>query len=423
MKNNLGLTRWFVNLFVLTLSIFTLLGFNYAYLYADSMSASDQQALFEYPNWVANNSVNQCGSVSGTGGTVTSTSPGIPSLTGSTPAEQAFNYYVSQGLSAMAAAGLVGNFMQESAGNTENLDPTATNSNGAHGIGQWMGGRLANLVSFASSKSTPEDNLATQLAFSWQELTGSYSSSVLSPLKNASSASQAADIVNTNYEASGVPSTQREANAIIIFNKYGAGSGGVAGSVGGVTGCAAATSTTTSSNISAYENPLRAIMANHTIFARRIDQGVDYGGQGPIYALGDGTVDQAYPYNSNSGWPGINGASSAGGYVSYTLTDGPAAGKIVYFAENCQPTVTVNQQVTPNTVICQMQGETASWIETGWAASASGTATMAGNCWDTVSSAFGVNFSQLLQKLGAPPGITQEPNPPCQLPTGWPTWQ
>jgi hypothetical protein len=68
-----------------------------------------------------------------------STASGDSSLTGKTNAEKAFNYFIGKGLSAQAAAGIVGNMMTESAGNTENLDTHAHNDlYGTHdGIVQW----------------------------------------------------------------------------------------------------------------------------------------------------------------------------------------------------------------------------------------------------------------------------------------------
>jgi hypothetical protein len=72
-----------------------------------------------------------------------------------------------------------------------------------------------------------------------------------------------------------------------------------------------------------YCNPFRALTS---IVPERIDQGVDYAGAGPIYAMGPGTVD-VYRNRDDSGWPG-------GTFVSYKVTAGPASGKLIYLAEN-----------------------------------------------------------------------------------------
>jgi murein DD-endopeptidase MepM/ murein hydrolase activator NlpD len=159
-----------------------------------------------------------------------------------------------------------------------------------------------------------------------------------------------------------------------------------------------------------YVNPLRAIDA---LSPERIDQGVDYSGYGPIYAIGDGVVLNTV----NSGWPG-------GTFISYRLTDGPASGLVVYAAEDIEPTVSVGQTVTANTVLGQMY-EGPDGIETGWADSSGQGYTMAhdyGQFDGSNSTAFGYNFSQLLQALGAPPGILQNDPPTGSLPPGWPQW-
>ncbi len=158
-----------------------------------------------------------------------------------------------------------------------------------------------------------------------------------------------------------------------------------------------------------YANPLRAMGG---LSAERIDQGVDFGGFGPIYALGDGIVLSTV----NGGWPG-------GAFISYRLTSGPASGLIVYAAEDIEPTVSVGQTVTPNTVIGQVY-EGSTGIETGWADAPDGLtmAAVAGQYGGGNSTAFGYNFSQLLQSLGAPGGVLQNSPPTGSLPAGWPSW-
>jgi len=159
-----------------------------------------------------------------------------------------------------------------------------------------------------------------------------------------------------------------------------------------------------------YVNPLRAISG---LNPERIDQGVDYSGYGPIYAIGDGVVLNTV----NAGWPG-------GTFITYRLTDGPASGLVVYAAEDIYPMVQVGQTVTPNTVLGEMY-EGPDGIETGWADSSGQGYTMAhdyGQFNGSNSTAFGYNFSQLLQYLGAPGGILQNNPPTGTLPPGWPTW-
>jgi murein DD-endopeptidase MepM/ murein hydrolase activator NlpD len=158
-----------------------------------------------------------------------------------------------------------------------------------------------------------------------------------------------------------------------------------------------------------YANPLRAITA---LTPERIDQGVDYAGFGPLYAIGNGVVLNTV----GSGWPG-------GTFIAYQLTDGPAHGLVVFAAEDIQPSVDVGQTVTANTVIGQMYaGPTG--IEMGWADGTALPDTMArryGQYDGYRSSAFGYNFSQMLQSVGAPGGVL-EGSPNGQLPPSWPRW-
>jgi hypothetical protein len=87
--------------------------------------------------------------------------------------KQAFDFFVSQGHSPAAAAGIVGNLVQESG-----LNPGAINrgdgADGSHsiGIGQWNAGRAKALQQFAAERGTSVGDLNTQLAFVQHELSG-----------------------------------------------------------------------------------------------------------------------------------------------------------------------------------------------------------------------------------------------------------
>lgn len=86
--------------------------------------------------------------------------------------------------------------------------------------------------------------------------------------------------------------------------------------------------------------------------------------------------------------------------------------------------VQVGQTVTPNTVLGTVY-EGPDGIETGWAGPSGLGYTMAhdyGQFYGSNSTAFGYNFSQLLQSLGAPGGILQNNPPTGNLPPGWPAW-
>jgi hypothetical protein len=163
-----------------------------------------------------------------------------------------------------------------------------------------------------------------------------------------------------------------------------------------------------------YQNPLRSVTK---LEPERVDQGVDYAGAGPIYAIGDGIVRNT----TNPGWPG-------GAFISYQLTDGPAAGKVVYVAENVIPSVTVGQTVNASTQL-GMLVDAYPYLETGWAdpPGLGDTLAMANDQWSTtaesasLATAYGANFSQMLAALGAPPGLMSLPLQGT-LPAGWPAW-
>jgi len=159
-----------------------------------------------------------------------------------------------------------------------------------------------------------------------------------------------------------------------------------------------------------YANPVRGIQ---DLNPERVDQGVDYSGYGPIYAVGDGTVMAT----TNSGWPG-------GTFICYKLNDGPAAGLVMYAAEDIEPTVSVGQTVNAGTVLGNMY-EGPNGIEIGWADASCDGVTMAhdyGQFSGANSTAFGANYSQMLAWLGAPPGVMQNEPPTGTLPPNWPQW-
>lgn len=163
-----------------------------------------------------------------------------------------------------------------------------------------------------------------------------------------------------------------------------------------------------------YLNPLRAISG---LVPERIDMGADFGGAGPIYAIGDAVITNAT--GVSPGWPG-------GGWITYQLTDGPAAGLQVYVAEDVTPTVAVGQHVSSATVIAQMYDGGAG-IETGWAmpdgASAESQLPEAGGIsgGGPFPTAVGVNYDELLIALGVPAASNSGQAPYGVLPSNYPT--
>jgi hypothetical protein len=144
-----------------------------------------------------------------------------------------------------------------------------------------------------------------------------------------------------------------------------------------------------------YRNPLRGV---NGLIPERIDEGADFSGSGPVYALGDAVITNAT--GNSAGWPG-------GGWITYQLTDGPDAGLMVYVAEDVTPTVQVGQHVLASTVIANMFSG-GDGIEIGWAQpsalSAESQLPEAGgiNGSGPFPTRIGVNFEELLQSLGVP---------------------
>jgi len=148
-----------------------------------------------------------------------------------------------------------------------------------------------------------------------------------------------------------------------------------------------------------YQNPI-----GPGLTPGRVDMGVDYGGAGPVYALGHGTITSVY----NSGWPG-------GGFIGLQLSDG--SGRYVYYAEDISPAVQVGQAVTAGQLIGHATG---GGIEVGWAAPPGTGQTMAAATGQNRAglaqgdpgyypTGYGVNFSNLIRSLGGPAGIVGGP--------------
>ncbi len=169
------------------------------------------------------------------------------------------------------------------------------------------------------------------------------------------------------------------------------------------------TPTATVGSVNGYKNPFRDV---HDLKPLRIDQGVDYAGNGPVYALGNATIIDANPHSQ---WPG-------GNWISYQLDDGPAAGKFVFVAEDCTIKVAAGQHVNADTVLCNMFTGGPN-IEIGWAEPGLSERAMAHNIYhEGLTTQLGVNFSDLLKKLGAPGGILTNDVSNVPIPTGWSTW-
>ena len=145
-----------------------------------------------------------------------------------------------------------------------------------------------------------------------------------------------------------------------------------------------------------YVNPLSRI-AN--LQPGRIDQGVDYAGSGPLLALGSGTIRMT----TEAGWPG-------GAFIALQLDNGQFVGRMIYYAENLTPTVSMGQHVNVGDVVGILHDAYPN-LEIGWGGGGTGGGTLGnalaqsvGGSEGEVATAQGVSFNQLLVSLGAPGG-------------------
>ncbi len=161
----------------------------------------------------------------------------------------------------------------------------------------------------------------------------------------------------------------------------------------------AITGGTTSSAQDQYKNPI-----GPGLTPERVDMGVDYGGTGQVYALGNGTITNVW----NSGLPG-------GVFIGLQLSDG--SGRYVYYAENISPGVQVGQAITGGQPIGHATG---GGIEVGWAAPPGTGQAMADLTGQDKAglaqgdpgyypTGYGVNFSNLISSLGGPAAIISGP--------------
>lgn len=124
----------------------------------------------------------------------------------------------------------------------------------------------------------------------------------------------------------------------------------------------------------------------------RTDQGVDWGGSGPLYAINAGTIVNVY----NSGWPG-------GTFIVLRL-DKPPAGipsPDIYYAEDIIPLVSIGQHVNAGDLIGRATGGS-SGIELGFAdpnAIGQALAARQGGYTEGVPTQLGQQFKKWLETL------------------------
>ena len=177
---------------------------------------------------------------------------------------------------------------------------------------------------------------------------------------------------------------------------------GTFGLPGAAPGAAVAQATPASVARAYYSNPLRLIQRLH---AKRIDEGVDYSGRGPVQALGNGVII-AIARGTSHFWANVDG-----NVVLEQISDGPLTGLNVYTAENCtpNPALYVGEQVTAATTVCRLHNRFP-YMEIGFAEPNPSGVPAAWYVYRTVpdgsKTAYGVDFSHLLGDLGAPQGNT-----------------
>jgi hypothetical protein len=247
------------------------------------LSSSELQALSEYPNWVASNG-SSCSSDSATSDATSDSSPASTddssatsdnsdstccptdtggttggTLTGTDNIQETFNYFVSAGFSAAAAAGIAGNFMQESGGGVT-IDPTAGNQS-AGGIAGFTTGSLSMsaMESWVNSHGEDPTSLKGQLDFVEYFITQE-TPSIAQDMKSVTSAEDAAVTWENDFEGclgsrgTGNPNApgscmqnQRIQYANEVYGLYGGGGSGGSTTTTTTTGTATGTGTTADS--------------------------------------------------------------------------------------------------------------------------------------------------------------------------------
>lgn len=162
------------------------------------------------------------------------TTGGTTSLSGSDNQQKAFNYFIEKGYTPVQAAGIVGNFMQES---SPSLNP-GTQQGGAivqaptagvgFGIAQWTpASRQQALVAAAKAANKPVADLAVQLDFAWHEMNNAppYDKTA-ARVKTATTIEEAVRIFEEEFERAdaakaNIPRRIKYANSVLTL--YGGG--------------------------------------------------------------------------------------------------------------------------------------------------------------------------------------------------------
>jgi hypothetical protein len=186
----------FLKSLFLVLSIFIMSGYGLA----GATPSGDLQSILDgtaYYNPSSSNSTSSCGS-----GTIT--------LSGNDNIQETFNYFVSQGLTAIQSAGIVGNLLLESEGtmNPEIVEGGSTQADPSnlttdvqgYGIAQWTPGDKIISLAQEYNITTPVNQLATQLQILWDYISSGGSSSIVAGLKALSTTTDTTTYFQDNLE-------------------------------------------------------------------------------------------------------------------------------------------------------------------------------------------------------------------------------
>lgn len=224
MKRAADKLKLVVPVLLIVMALFS--GFSQAVM-ADALSP-DQITTFKEGIYFFDTTIYQC-----------NTAQTSVNLTGNDNVQKVYNYFVAKGLSGIAAAGIVGNMMQESGVNPQRLQGGTTpmsaspplNSSQGWGIVQWTGlGVQQNLVKTAAAQGRPVGDLAFQLDFLFAQLNSNPSYYKFDQLKAATNPSEAAMIFHSGFERSadapGSPALlHRQTGAEQVYQQYGGAAG------------------------------------------------------------------------------------------------------------------------------------------------------------------------------------------------------
>lgn len=337
-------------------------------------------------------------------------------------------YLESQSIPAVAAAGIVGNLMQESA-----LNPTSP----GYGLAEWNSGWWAMASSWISAHGRNPNTAGGQLMYIAANVTqnvdgGQFYPGLSSDLANASSPQEAALRWMNDYEqCSGAGprgslsftegslcmAEKRESYAVQAFHAAGGAHGGAGNPqfVSLTSGGACGATFALTGSIKGYTNPFEKARG---IVWERSDQGVDAAMQpgSPLLAFAPSKMVLLVP-DFSRGQPAI----------VLEITAGPLAGKWWYWSEQIVPTVSTGQTVAAGQVVATY-APSGTGIEIGWWERNGGYPLGHPGYDDRHATHAGADFRYLLQALGANPGTGAglslgQTMGNAYYPTGNPGWQ